>query len=229
MPGPVGQVANLRPIVNRPSTFPENPASKAHSYFVTTFHSRRLPHLYSLGQPIFLTWRLHGSLPSGRVFPAATSHGQAFVAMDRLLDSVRAGPFHLRRPEVARMVVEALRYHEQDMAHYHLHNYVVMPNHVHVLITPQAPIPKVMQSLMRFTGREGNRILGVTGQPFWQDESYDRLVRNGKELERIARYIEMNPVEAGLAAAPEEFPWSSARPIDNRPQVDNLPHGALQV
>jgi len=195
---------------------------------VESFHYRRLPHLYALGQTIFLTWRLYGSLPPGRAFPAATSHGRAFVVMDRLLDSVRAGPFYLRRPDIARMVVEALFYHEHDLAHYHLHNYVVMPNHVHILITPRAQVPKVMQSLKRFTGLEGNRILGVTGRPFWQDESYDRLVRNREELERIARYIEMNPVEAGLAAAPEEFPWSSARPIDNRPQVDNLPHRALR-
>ena len=127
------------------------------------------------------------------------------------------------------MVVEALRYHEQTLQHYHLHSYVVMPNHVHVLITPRAPLPKVMQSLKRFTGLEGNRILGVTGQPFWQDESYDRLVRDGGEFERIGRYIESNPVRAGLAASPEEFLWSSARPIDNRPQVDNLPHSAQQV
>jgi hypothetical protein len=83
-----------------------------------------------------------------------------------------------------------------------------------------------MQSLKRFTGLEGNRLLGVAGRPFWQDESYDRLVRDGKEFERIAWYIEMNPVVADLAAAPEEFPWSSARPIANRPQVDNLPHGS---
>ena len=81
-----------------------------------------------------------------------------------------------------------------------------------------------MQSLKRFTAREGNRLLGLTGQPFWQDESYDRLVRNGTEFERIWHYIEMNPVQAGLAATPDEFQWSSAGPIDNRPQVDNLPH-----
>src|ERR1019366_5988438 len=82
----------------------------------------------------------------------------------------------------------------------------------------------VMQSLKRFTAREGNRMLGLTGQPFWQDESYDRLVRNDTEFERMVHYIERNPVTDGLAGTPEEFPWSSARPIDNRPQVDNLPH-----
>jgi REP element-mobilizing transposase RayT len=71
-----------------------------------------------------------------------------------------------------------------------------------------------MQSLKRFTAREGNRILGFTGQPFWQDESYDRLVRDEGEFQRIVRYIETNPVNAGLVAMPEEFPWSSAGPID---------------
>ena len=81
-----------------------------------------------------------------------------------------------------------------------------------------------MHSLKRFTAREGNKILGVTGRPFWQEESYDRVVRDEIEFRRIKRYIEMNPVKAGFVATPEEFLWSSARPIDNRPQVDNLPY-----
>jgi putative DNA methylase len=181
---------------------------------VTTFHVRRLPHFHSVGQPTFLTWRLHGSLPPGRAFPPATTHGQAFVAMDRVLDITRTGPLHLRRSEIAKMVVETLWYHAERLEHYRLHGYVVMPNHVHLLITPRAPVSKLMQSLKRFTAREGNRILGFTGQPFWQDESYDRLVRDEGEFQRIVRYIETNPVNAGLVAMPEEFPWSSAGPID---------------
>jgi REP element-mobilizing transposase RayT len=99
-----------------------------------------------------------------------------------------------------------------------------MGNHIHLLVTPLVQVSKLTQSLKRFTARQGNQILGSTGQPFWQDESYDRLVRDETEFRRIARYIEMNPVNAGLAAMPEEFQWSSAWPIDNRPQVDNLPH-----
>jgi REP element-mobilizing transposase RayT len=142
--------------------------------------------------------------------------------MDRILDNAWAGPFYLRMPEIAGMVVEAIRY--RDLRHYQLHSFVVMPNHVHLLVTPVMEVCKVMQSLKRFTAREGNRILGLTGRPFWQDESYDRLVRDGKEFEGIVNYIEMNPVRAGLAAAPEEFRWSSSWPINNRPQVDNLPH-----
>jgi putative transposase len=143
--------------------------------------------------------------------------------MDRLLDNASTGPQYLRIPEIANMVVEALHYRDQVLQHYDLHRYAVMANHVHLLITPKVDVSKLMHSLKRFTAKEGNRMLGLTGQPFWQDESYDRLIRDG-EFERIANYIEMNPVKAGLVSAPEDFPWSSARPIDNRPQVDNLPH-----
>ena len=175
-----------------------------------TFHSRRLPHYHSIGQPIFLTWRLHGSLPANRAFPAVTTAGQAFLAMDRLLDTTRTGPLYLLQPEFAKMVVEAIHHEEWDMRHYQLHTYVVMPNHVHLLMTPLVDVSKVTQSLKRFTAREGNRILGLTGQPFWQDESYDRLVRNKAEFQRIADYIEMNPVKCGMVRTAEEFPWSSA-------------------
>jgi REP element-mobilizing transposase RayT len=189
---------------------------------VPTLRTRRLPHYHALTQPIFLTWRLQGSLPEGRIFPAATTSGKAFMAMDRLLDMASTGPLHLRRPEIATMVVETIHYHSEPLGHYHLHNFVVMANHVHLLITPRVPVSKLMQSLKRFTAREGNRILNVTGQPFWQDESYDRLVRDEIEFERIANYIEMIPVRAGVAAAPEDFPWSSGRRIASPPQVSNL-------
>jgi len=184
-----------------------------------TWHHRRLPHLYGIDQPIFLTWRLHGSLPANRIFPPETTSGEAFVAMDRLLDRAREGPMYLRRPEVAQMIVGALLHREQHLRHFELHHWVVMPNHIHVLITPRVAVSKLVHSLKLRTALEGNRLLGLTGQPFWQDESYDRLVRNAEEFQKIAKYIEENPVSAGLVAAPEEFPWSSARPIGNRPQV----------
>jgi REP element-mobilizing transposase RayT len=128
--------------------------------------------------------------------------------MDRLLDSGHVGPLYLRDPRIARMVVDAIRY--RNGAAYHLHNYVVMANHVHLLITPYEAVSRLMQSLKRFTAREGNRALALTGNSFWQEESYDRLVRNELEFHRIAHYIEMNPVRAGLVTTPEEFPWSSA-------------------
>jgi REP element-mobilizing transposase RayT len=192
---------------------------------VLTIHTRRLPHYHAIGHPIFLTWHLHGSLPVGRSFPPGTTSGQAFLAMDRLLDNARTAPLYLRQPEIAGMVVEAIHHQERALGHYQLHSYVVMANHVHLLVTPAVKVSELTQSPKRFTAREGNRLLKRTGRPFWQEESYDRLVRNEAEFRRIARYIEMNPVKAGLVETPEDFLWSSARPIDNRPQVGNLPHG----
>jgi len=217
----VGQVVNLRRIEN-PPCFPEKSLSCCPLLSVSTVHRRRLPHYEVAGRPIFLTWNLDGSLPDNRRFPSATNSGAAFVAMDRLLDNARSGPTYLRQPEMAKMMVEAIWYRENR--HYELHAYVVMANHVHLLITPHVDVGKLMQSLKRFTAREGNRILGLTGQAFWQDESYDRLVRDETEFHRIAQYIEMNPVGAGLVATPEAFPWSSAGRIYNPPQVANLPH-----
>jgi REP element-mobilizing transposase RayT len=143
--------------------------------------------------------------------------GAAFVAMDRLLDSEAAGPTYLRRPEIANLVAEAICCRDREGGHYRLHAWVVMSNHVHVLVTPRVPVSTLMQSLKRFTAREANRVLNRTGQVFWQDESYDHLVRDGAEFGRIVSYIEMNPVRAGLVSMPEEFFWSSAWPIHNRP------------
>jgi REP element-mobilizing transposase RayT len=189
--------------------------------FVSTFSRRRLPHFQNVGQPVFITWRLHGSLPANRKFPQVATSGEAFVAMDRILDSGCTGPLYLRMPDIATMVVEAIRY--RDQRHYRLHAYVVMPNHVHLLITPLMEVSKVTQSLKRFTGLEGNRILRLIG-PFWQRESYDRLVRDDVEFGKIVNYIQNNPVKAGLVSSPEEFPWAGGGPIGNRPQVGNLPY-----
>jgi REP element-mobilizing transposase RayT len=129
--------------------------------------------------------------------------------MDSLLDRARSGPLYLRRPEVAELMVSALLYGQDCMKYYELHAWVVMANHVHLLLTPFVEMTKITHSLKRFTAREANRILGLTG-PFWQEESYDRLVRNAGEFDRIVRYIECNPVKAGLVLAPADFPWSSA-------------------
>jgi REP element-mobilizing transposase RayT len=168
---------------------------------------------------MFVTWRLHGSLPAHRNFPEMPNSGRAFLALDQLLDRGSTGPLHLARPEIASMVVEAIRFREGTLAHYRLHSWVVMANHVHLLITPLVEVSQIMQSLKRFTARAANRLLCSTGQAFWQEESFDRLVRGEAEFARITRYIEMNPVKAGLVETPEDFRWSSARPIDNRPQV----------
>jgi putative transposase len=157
----------------------------------------------------FVTFRLHGSLPPNRFFPPENvSSGSAFVALDRLLDQAPSGPVLLRQPEIALMVVKAIHDCEKRFERYRLHSFVVMPNHVHVLVTPHVNSTKWLGPLKGFTAWSANKILG-RGGPFWQHESYDHLVKPG-EFERIRRYIENNPVRAGLASEPHLFPWSSA-------------------
>jgi REP-associated tyrosine transposase len=85
-----------------------------------------------------------------------------------------------------------------------------MPNHVHLLITPNVVVSKIMRSLKGATARQANQLLNRMGHSFWQDESYDHLVRSPEEFRKIDDYIVQNPVRAGLSRSPEEFPWSSA-------------------
>ena len=181
------------------------------NYSGVTFSRRRLPHLYAAGQSVFLTWRLHGSLAPNRCFPAASlTSGRAFAALDRLLDEAETGPFYLRQPAVADMIVDAIQYNAGTLRHYVWHAFVVMPNHVHLLVTPAVALPKLTKSLKGITAKRANTILALTGSPFWQEESYDRLVRHEQEFESIRKYIEANPVRAGLVPEASEYRWSSA-------------------
>src|SRR5713101_1696123 len=98
---------------------------------------RRLPHQHPEGKWLFLTWHLHSSLPHALYPPPAKlSSGTAFVWMDRYLDTTRHGPMYLAQESLARIVVASLRRGE-ILGHYGLGAYVVMSNHVHVLLSPR--------------------------------------------------------------------------------------------
>src|SRR5260370_35393164 len=84
-----------------------------------------------------------------------------------------------------------------------------MPNHVRMLILPQAALSLITHWIKGRTARQANLLLGRTGESFWQHESYDHWVRSEPELQRIVAYIEENPVSAGLAATPQDWPWAS--------------------
>ena len=171
---------------------------------------RRLPHLYPEGKALFVTWHLHGSLPAFRYPPGGKlSSGRAFVWIDQFLDTVRYGPLYLRQPDIAGMVIDSI-HKGVGLGHYDLQAYAVMANHVHLLIEPKIEASRLMKSLKGATAREANRILGRTGEPFWQKESYDHWVRNDMEFQRIRSYIDNNPVKAGLVELAEQYPWSSA-------------------
>jgi hypothetical protein len=110
--------------------------------------------LEAKNRSVFLTWRLHGTLPKNRVFPEHFTSGQTFAVMDRLLEREQSGPLYLRSPAIASLAVDAFLHGAESLRSYDLHAYVVMANHVHLLITPYVDLAKITHSLKRFTARE---------------------------------------------------------------------------
>jgi REP element-mobilizing transposase RayT len=188
------------------------------------FYRRNLPHWQPDGVSIFLTWRLSGSLPSGTVIPDCApslgkSPGERFSRLDKLLDKCSTGPKWLKAPRVASCVCDTIERGAHELNQYRLHAFTVMPNHVHLLITPVVSVTKIMRGMKGSSGHQANKILGHTGKAFWQDESFDHWVRDEREFGRIYRYIENNPVAAGLVKKAEDWPWSSARRMALLPQA----------
>src|SRR5580704_807074 len=181
-----------------------------------SFYRRKLPHWQPDGAPIFLTWRLFGSLPRVNL-PASLTPSEKFLLQDRQLDAATSGPMYLKDPQVAAAVAETLLVESNHWKIFDLFAWVLMSNHVHVLLQPNKPLQEITRTVKNRSAREANIILGRTGQPFWQTESFDHWVRDGKQFHRIVRYIESNPVRAGLAASPEQWPWSSASPQIQQP------------
>ena len=183
-----------------------------------SYYHRHLPHWQPENRAIFLNWRLQGSLPEGwnqrQPIPDPKHRpnpGRDFRVVDGLLDAAGAGPVWLKDPAIADLVVDAFSHAERELRLYRLKAWVVMANHVHLLIEPSVPLARVTKVLKGYAARQANQLLGRTGETFWQDESYDHWVRNQQEHYRIASYIERNPVTAGLVEKPEDWPWSSAR------------------
>jgi putative transposase len=175
------------------------------------FYRRDLPHWHPDRASLFITWRLFGSLPAN--LPGITvdeSPGEHFARLDKVMDRAAVGPTWLRDPRVAGCVVAALAHGAVTLRTFDLHAYVVMPNHVHVLLTTRVALRELTKAIKGVSARHANAILGRNGLHFWQVESYDHWVRSAVEYRRICRYIEKNPVTAGLVANAEDWRWSSA-------------------
>ena len=190
------------------------------------FYRRTLPHWHPEGVPIFLTWRLFGSLPASpkrtATKPLTSSFATHFKRLDAALDKAPSGPLWLTDSAIACAVKSAIHFGAENLDFYDLHAFVIMPNHVHLLITPKVSVPRLTNGLKGVTSRHANAILGRTRQHFWQDESFDHWVRSPAQLESIRTYVEYNPVIAGLAEAPEDWPWSSASRL-SRPSRPSRP------
>jgi putative transposase len=210
-----------------------------------TYYHRNLPHWHPPGAAIFLTCRLYGSLPdsvmeqfreSQRLFEREIVRASAsadeiaelrvrhykkqFAKLDGILDRSETGPRWLGEPEIAGLVERTVLQRCAEL--YTLWAYVVMINHLHLLLRPKSingakdprdsfvPLSRITKSIKGYTAREVNKVLGRTGEQFWQQESFDHWPRDEGEFFRIIEYIENNPVKAGLVGKPEHWKWSSA-------------------
>lgn len=130
----------------------------------------------------------------------------------------------LADPRVASLVAESIHY--RDGKDYDLVAYTIMPNHLHLVYgigrydllerpADAGPlsgeqVSGIMMSMKKHTALEANKLLGRSG-PFWQDESYDHVVRDSEELARIVEYVLDNPVKAGLVDRRKDWKWSFSR------------------
>ncbi len=169
-----------------------------------------LPHLDAAETIQHVTFRLHGSLPASVVASLkAGLDGDGYAAAIEAELDRGSGPNWLADSDCATIVATALR--EFDGERYDLLAWCVMPNHVHVLIRQREgwPLGRIVQSWKSYTARQINHRLARRGA-FWAADYFDRYVRNEEQLIGGIRYIEANPVKAGLCARPEDWPFSSA-------------------
>jgi putative transposase len=128
--------------------------------------------------------------------------------------------------EIAEIVVATLM-HYRDRGEYLLHGFVLMPDHLHVLITPSSSnsLEKVMQFIK---GGSSYRIRQQRGQKIdlWHPGFHDWTIRDAVDWNSKALYVHMNPVKAGLVERPEAWPYSSA---NGKLTLDPMPAEYLQA
>jgi REP element-mobilizing transposase RayT len=185
------------------------------------WHSRGyLPHFDGGEIPQSVTFRLSDSLPQSLLeqwrqeLNYNNARGKEVDAeMRRRVEDYLdqgCGVAFLKDPYVAQLVEDALLHFDGER--YRLSAWVIMPNHVHLLATPRAghALARIIHSIKSYTAHEANKLLRRDGT-FWQRESFDRYVRDAKHFEAVVRYIENNPVKAGLCRISEDWPFGSAR------------------
>ena len=195
-------------------------------YAAVRVTENRLPHWQQEGGVYFVTFRLGDSLPAHllRKWEAertawvsrhpkpwspeveAEYHERFSSCIERWLDDSH-GECLMREPAMAQLVGDALAFFEGERGHQIA--WVVMPNHVHALFTPRPPwtLEKLLQSWKSFTAHEMNKRLRREGSR-WQEDYFDRLIRDMKHFGNVVRYIRRNPTKARLREG-EYLLWES--------------------
>ncbi len=185
------------------------------------WHSRGyLPH-YDDGKKIqSITYRLADALPAdvvAKLEEQALDDEKRRVAIEHHLDAGH-GACVLREARCAEAVIE--NWQHFNGTRYWLHAWVVMPNHVHVLVEPLGVVGvgDIVQSWKSYTAKlilPFSPEAALSGRHLWQADYWDRFIRNERHYAATVAYIHNNPVKAGLVTRPEDWPWSTARQGDS--------------
>ncbi|SRR6266852_2455062 len=125
----------------------------------------------------------------------------------------------LQSERMARLFLDVLL-NCRSQEKYLLHEFVLMPDHFHLLITPLSTLERALQLIKGGYSFRAKKELGFQGE-IWEKSFYDRRVRDWEQYCAFRLYIHWNPVERCLVSVPEEYPYSSARPglaLDAVPQ-----------
>ena len=120
---------------------------------------------------------------------------------------------------MAGLLLEVL-FRYRDQGKYLLHEFVIMPDHIHLMLTPTDTVEKAMQLIKGGFSFRAKKELGYTGE-IWESSFYDRRIRDLREYCQFREYIHVNPVKARLSEAAESYRYSSASPgclLDPLPQ-----------
>src|ERR1700733_6880666 len=126
---------------------------------------------------------------------------------------IRASTFQgqslFQSQRMAELFVKVL-FDYREKKKYLLHEFVLMPNHFHLLITPTLSLERSLQLVKGGFSFRAKKELGFGGE-IWEKSFYDRRVRDVEDYFAYRHYIRQNPVKKGLVSAAEEYAYSSAR------------------
>ena len=123
-----------------------------------------------------------------------------------------------RNERWAKLLIDTL-YHYRGTA-YLLHEFVVMPDHIHVLLTPLTSLEKAVQFIKGGFSFRAKKELG-SNMEVWQEGFSDHRIRDASDYRLHVSYIHHNPVKERFCEKPEDCPYSSAHPgfeLDSAPQ-----------
>ena len=113
-----------------------------------------------------------------------------------------------RNPQRADLMMDVLE-HYRDQKKYELHEFAIMPDHLHLLLTPATDI-SLERAVQLIKGGFSYRLGKSKRGSVWQESFTNHRIRDDQDYERHAEYIRMNPVRARLVESPELYPYSSA-------------------